>query len=322
MDNAPTPGRTFDAVGVGRAVYDRALLVEKHPEVDQKTVALDRWQGSGSPVPNALCQLAMWGWRTTLQAGIGGDVEGERIRAELDRIGVHTESLQVRSTALTPSASIWVEKKSGRRTIVLDRDLAPLSPDELSSEAISTARCLLLDGWETEAALEAAKIARDNEVDVVLDAGHVRDRMDDLLAVTDWLIVPVSFTRDYFGNVDMFVATRELLARGPAGAAKGVIITNGAGGSVALARGCDPTWMTAYPVKAVDTTGAGDIFHAGFIHGLLMGWTFDACVRWASAAAALSTTALGARGTLPTREEVLSLLRVHQADGGFEELTA
>lgn len=322
MDKSLTLSNTFDVVGVGRAVYDHSLLVDKHPESNQKTVALDRWHGSGSPVPNALCQLAGWGWRTSLIAGIGDDQEGARIAEELTRTGVNTESLKTRSSSRTPTASIWVEQKTGHRTIVLDRDLAPLSPNELSSSAISNARCLLLDGWETEAALSAAKIAHDNEVEVVLDAGHVRPKIDELLALSSWIIVPVSFVRDYFENLDLFVVARELLAKGDADTIKGVIITNGAGGCVAIKKDGEAQWHPSYPVKAVDTTGAGDIFHAGFIHGLLREWDLESCVRWAAASAALSITALGSRGNLPAKEDVVNLLRENGAVGDIKELDA
>ena len=180
-DNKSTVHSSFDIVGVGRSVLDRALLIDKHPEVNQKIIALDRWQGAGSPVPNALCQLSCWGWSASLQAVVGNDPEGEQIRSDLSGSDVHVDSLKVRTTSRTPTASIWVEKKTGHRTIVLDRDLAPLLTDELSLGLISSARCLLIDGWETEATLEAARIARDNDVEVVLDAGHVRDQMADLL---------------------------------------------------------------------------------------------------------------------------------------------
>jgi sulfofructose kinase len=317
MDKTPTVPITFDVIGVGRSVYDRSLMVDTHPEVNQKTVALDRWQGSGSPVPNALCQLSRWGWKTSLQAVIGDDHEGEQIRRDLNEEGVHIDSLKVRSSTRTPTASIWVEKGSGHRTVVLDRDIAPLSRADLSSDAISSARCLLLDGWEAEAAIEAAKIARLNDVDIVLDAGHVREQMDDLLDLCSWIIVPVSFTRDYYGNQDMFVSARELSKRSNV---KGVIVTNGAGGCVAMEAGGEPMWFPSCSIQAVDTTGAGDIFHAGFIHGLLKGWSFNNRIRWAAGAAALSVTTFGTRGKLPTREEVLELLHSQQPDGGTEEL--
>ncbi|GBE29306.1 putative sugar kinase YdjH [bacterium BMS3Bbin04] len=170
--------------------------------------------------------------------------------------------------------------------------------------------------------MSAAKIAHDNEVEVVLDAGHVRPKIDELLALSSWIIVPVSFVRDYFENLDLFVAARELLAKGDADTIKGVIITNGAGGCVAIKKDGEAQWHPSYPVKAVDTTGAGDIFHAGFIHGLLREWDLESCVRWAAASAALSITALGSRGNLPAKEDVVNLLRENGAVGDIKELDA
>jgi sulfofructose kinase len=53
---------------------------------------------------------------------------------------------------------------------------------------------------------------------------------------------------------------------------------------------------SAYCVPVVDTTGAGDVFHAGFIYGLLQGWSLERQLDFACAAAALNCTAAGARG--------------------------
>ena len=294
----------MDVVGVGRAVMDYCLLVEKYPEVDQKTVALDRFYGSGSPVPNALCQLAHWGLSSHLIAAIGGDMDGEQFRTDVRGYGVETAGLIVREQEMTPRAFLWVEKKSGRRTIVLDRDIAPLSPDELPSGIFESSHFLLIDGVEADAAIEAARLTHAAGGQVMLDAGNVRDRMEEQLEHTDWLIVPIAFIRAWFGSVDLFQAAQDLCDLGP----RAVVITNGAAGCVAAWDG-QVQWFPAYRVDSVDSTGAGDMFHAGFLYGLSKKWTIPACVKWASATGALATTALGGRGCMPDVNEVYSLLQ-------------
>jgi sugar/nucleoside kinase (ribokinase family) len=64
----------------------------------------------------------------------------------------------------------------------------------------------------------------------------------------------------------------------------------------------------AYRVPVVDTTGAGDTFHAGFIYGMLQGWTLERQLDFACAAAALNCTAVGARGGLRTVETIEDLM--------------
>jgi sulfofructose kinase len=86
-----------------------------------------------------------------------------------------------------------------------------------------------------------------------------------------------------------------------------VVATLGAGGALA---GCDDqlTFAPAFPVPVVDTTSAGDVFHAGVIHGILHHWPLADTLRFASAAAALTCTAVGGRAALPTLEAVRARL--------------
>ncbi len=298
--------RRWDVIGVGRAVYDRAVLLPKYPEADEKTEAVDRFEGAGSPVPNALAQLAVWGRRTKLVAHIGDDAEGERVVEDNASLGVDVADVRRLPGRRTPRAYLWVEQGSGRRTVVLDRDIAPLSPADLPLAELERCRALLIDGWEADAALAAARAVRAAGGLVVLDAGNIRPRTDEQLAVADVIAVPVAFARTYYGSRDLFDVARDLRGRG----AEFAVVTNGAGGCVA-AWGDEVLWMPAYPAEVVDTTGAGDIFHAGLLHGLLNGWPHEATVRWASAAASLAVRALGGRGKLAGAEEVADLLRRH-----------
>jgi sulfofructose kinase len=294
----------FDVVGVGRAVMDYCVLIEQYPEPDEKTEAVDRFYGSGSPVPNALCQLAVWDHNTSLVAKVGDDSDGTLFIDQVKSLGVNCEHVTRSSLERTPRAHIWVTKSSGSRTIVLDRDIAPLSQDLLPSTILERSNFLLLDGYEADVAIRAAQIVHVAGGEVILDAGNIRPRMEEQLALADWVIVPLAFAKAYFDGMDLFDVVRDLLSKG----AKGAIVTNGAAGSVSGVAGGNVEWIGSYPVKVVDTTGAGDIFHAGIIHGLINGWDLADTIKWASAAGALATTKLGGRGMLPTKSEVSALL--------------
>ena len=87
------------------------------------------------------------------------------------------------------------------------------------------------------------------------------------------------------------------------------IITNGPGGCVAAWEN-NVNWFPAYkPAKTVDSTGAGDLFHAGLLHGILKNWDVADCVSWAAATAALSLGGFGGRGFLPDVLEVEQFLK-------------
>jgi len=295
--------KQYDVVGVGRAVYDYTVLVERYPENNTKTEAIDRFEGGGSPVPNALCQLSVWGWNTSLGAIVGNDYHGTRFIEDTSRYGVHIDKVKMLENQRTPCAFLWVEKNSGKRTIVLDRDIAPLSPNDLPYSELKSCRSLLIDGWEADAALEAASLVRKAGGKIMLDAGNVRQRMDELLSSVNWIVVPQAFHQAFYGDIDFHKALLDLRKRGTELA----IITNGS-------KGCTAAWedkiehFPAYDADIVDSTGAGDIFHAGILHGLLKKWAIPDCIRWASAAATLATGKLGGRGRLPGEKDTALIL--------------
>lgn len=298
-----SPLESGKIIGVGRAVYDHSLLLDHYPDEDEKTVSIDRFHGSGSPVPNALSLLARWGHDTLLVAVIGDDSTGSLFMEDLRQLKVSSEYVITREQEVTPCAYIRVNRTNGSRSVVLDRTIAPLTVDELPSNVLRQSQVLLIDGWETDAAIQAATTVREASGKVMLDAGDIRPRMEELLSVTDWLIVPLAFAQNYQRNANLFELAQHLRNQGPELA----IITNGTGGCVAS--WLDQTkWFPAFSVPTVDSTGAGDCFHAGMIHGLLNQWDIPDCIRWASAAAAINTTALGGRGKLASIEEVEALL--------------
>ncbi|MBZ0264485.1 hypothetical protein K8I28_07435 [bacterium] len=299
-------------LGVGRAVYDLVVVVPKYPEVDSKGNAIDRFRGTGSPVPNALSQLSLWGHDTSLVATIGNDYYGKLIKIELESTQVRSEHLKILADSETPTAHIWVEEKTGKRTIVLDRTIASLSPQDLPSDEIEQCDALLIDGWETEAAIEVAHEVRRNGGRVMLDAGAVRDRMETLLGLTDWIVVPVAFAKEFLKGQDLFEAVNNLRNFGSDLA----IITNGAGGCVA-SWDDSTTWFPAFKTDTVDTTGAGDVFHAGIMHGMLNTWKMEQVIQFASAAAAIATTKLGGRGKLPIVQEIAKFLTNRKVDSSF-----
>ncbi|MBD3165240.1 hypothetical protein GF324_01460 [bacterium] len=296
----PAGNMRWDVSGFGRICYDRAFLVESYPDPNTKTTSIDRYRGFGSPVPVALAQLSVWGRSTLLCAAMGDDDESRYIRSELLTYDIDTRYTYSDSTAQTPTAFLVVEKSSGKRTVVLDRSLAPMSVKDLPFQEFEQSRMLLLDGWDAEANIHSAKRAREAGVKVMMDLGNVRPAMQDQLSHIDWAVASLNFAKEYYPEADLFEATRRLRDTGPEVA----MITNGSGG-VVVSWGDRVEWMPSYPAETViDTTGAGDVFHAGLVHGILERWDIPRCVQWAASAASLSVQAMGARGRLPSTEEV------------------
>jgi ribokinase len=126
----------------------------------------------------------------------------------------------------------------------------------------------------------------------------MREGMLNLLAVSDYFIASRTFARSFSPDSDPPKVCTELARAGPGVAC----VTLGDRGYAAIING-KPVERPAYPVDAVDTTGCGDIFHGGFIYGLINNWGTPACFDFAAWAAAMITRKLGGRASIPAPSE-------------------
>jgi len=127
-------------------------------------------------------------------------------------------------------------------------------------------------------------------------------RSEELISKVDFLITSANFPPDFTGIADpieSLLALRDYCDGFLA-------VTLGAQGAMAVV-GNECIRFPAFKVHAVDTTGAGDIFHGGFIYGLLQNWPLERIISFANAAAGLNCTHLGARSGIPPLAEILQL---------------
>ncbi len=278
----------FDVFGLGACALDRLAPVDDYPPVDQKLLVDEVVDQCGGVVATALVALARWGRSCALSAVLGDDPEGEILRADLEREGVDTSGLLVRPGHRSQAAFITAERETGRRNIFWWRPTGPAPrPDELPP---LEARVFLGDGLYAEASVAAAQRAGR----VVVDAGSVREGTLALLPHADVVLASERFARDYAGADDPEGACRKLRELG----VKVAGVTLGERGYVA-AYGNTLVRRPAYEVDAVDTTGCGDIFHAGYVHGMLSGWPPERCLDFGAWAAGQAATALGGRAGIP-----------------------
>ena len=240
-------------------------------------------------------------------AGVGDDEVGKLIcegfRAELVdllRIGIIPGG---RSSV----SYVMVDPQKGTRTKFPYRDSLPaICWDKEKKQAIASAKVLHLDGTQYENALSAAKIAKENGILVSLDGCSMQKENEKnraLAAMSDILIMNARYPYRVAGTDNLEDALRYFGSLGP----KTVISTAGSTGCAALLEG-KIIRFPSFPVKAVDTTGAGDVFHGAFLARTLEGADTVECIRYASAASALKCTQIGGRAGIPTRAEVLHFL--------------
>ena len=295
----------MDVVGLGYCNWDYLGIVDRIPEFDAPVRDMaDFLEAGGGPVATALVALARLGVRTGHLGVLGDDEPGSKIRRALEEEGVDVCRLRVQHGARSKVSLVLVEAATGRRSIVCYRG----THDELrlqdgDREYVTAARFLHLDGNQMGAAITAAHWMREAGGTVVLDANKPRAHLDELLPLVDVLITNSTFPEAYTGHENLSRAQHELMGAG----SSMIVTTLGEDGCVCrTADSC--VRVPGFAVDVVDTTGAGDAFHGGFIYGLLRGWRVRRSARFAGAVAALSCTALGGRSALPRLQDVEAFL--------------
>ena len=289
----------FDVVGFGFNTVDHVCVVDR-PRLDGKTRARDYRVLPGGQVPTALVALQRWGLRTAYVGPLGDDAGGRLQRVSLHEAGVDLRGVRPRPGIGSHTSLILVDAVTGERAITWHRPPAlALRADVLDPALCAAGRALLLDAADADTALPAAAAARDAGRLVMLDVDEPGPRTRALLAHTDAAIVGDGFPQRHTGVADLGAALRRMAAEGP----RLVVATLGPGGALAC-HGGRVEHVPAVRVPVVDTTSAGDCFHAGALYGLLHGWEAPRALRFAAAAAALACTRLGGRSSVPELAEV------------------
>ena len=288
-----------DVVGIGENSVDLVYRVPQLPGAGQKARVTSCRRLLGGQVATTLCTCAALGLKTRYIGTFGNDEHGRLIRSELEQRGIDTSRSVVRY-APNRHALILVDERTGERTVAWQRDSSLLfRPDDLASDALTGARVLHVDNVDEEVAIAAARLARTAGLIVTTDIDQVSERTADLVAAASFPVLAEHVPPALTGETEPKQALRALRRQH-----EGMLcVTLGARGSMLLA-GDQLFEATAFPIEAVDTTGAGDVFRGALIHSLLRGDQPDVMLRFANAAAALSCTREGAIGGIPTLEEI------------------
>jgi sulfofructose kinase len=292
-----------DVVGVGLNATDTLISVHGYPERGSKVESASVSVLPGGQVASAVIACQHWGLRTRYVGKLGDDPAAVLHREEFARSGVEAQIITARGCA--SHQSFILVDPSGERTVVRRQDeKLQLHAGELQREWISNARSLLVDGCDTAAAITAAEWARGARIPVVADFDEAYPRIEELMKNVDYLIVSRDFPQRFCGERDL-KNSLPLLHSGFE--CRLTAATLGSDGVLAW-DGRQFHHADAFQVPVVDTTGAGDIFHAGFIYALLQGWSLQRQLGFACAAAALNCTAHGARGGIRTVDEIEKLM--------------
>jgi sugar/nucleoside kinase (ribokinase family) len=251
--------------------------------------------------------LQRLGLKTAYAGRFGSDEDGRFGLRAIQSEGVNLDFVETIDGADNQVAFIIIDARSGERTIIWDRDdRLSYRTDEAPIELASRGRILHLDAHDPSACAVMAMAAHESGAIVTADIDNIYEGLPALLPLIDVLITSSAFPHRMTGIHDTRASLVEMKAR--YGCAI-VGVTLGAKGALIYCEG-ELIESPAFEVPGGcrDTTGAGDAFHAGFIHGMLRDEDLESCMKLGNAVAALKCRSLGGRAALPTAEELNAFL--------------
>jgi sulfofructose kinase len=303
----PSGSKSFDVVTLGLNSIDFVAVVAEYPASNSKQRLQRFAQLPGGQMATASAICARLGWRASYIGVFGDDGAGQMARESLLAERVDLQASWTAVGATNQFAVVVVDARSGARTVLWDRHPGlTMDPARIAKSAIEAGRILVVDCQETAAATAATRYARAAGIPTIIDVERVRPGINDLLQQIDVIIAAQSFPTELTGYED---TGRALEAMAREFDAPIVCVTLGEHGSLARAAGREIR-TPGFAVDCVDTTGAGDAFRGGFAAGCLRApdGELDDVLAYANAVAALNCRALGARGAMPTADEVEQLL--------------
>lgn len=288
-------------IAVGHAALDYVYRIDKFPSSATKMRALDHVTSGGGMAANAAAAIARLGADVSLWARIGDDPAGGIIRNQLHAVGVGVSHVRAFHGVPSATAAVIVDGRGERLVVSEDDHEFPLAADWLPISDIDAADAVVSDLTWLEGTVVAFSAARDRDVPTILDIDlNSGQLLAKVIGLADFAIFSAPAFRKFLeGGSD-----EDRLSRLVGSGIRHAGVTLGAQGYLWAARGGEHGRQPAFPVKVVDTTGAGDAFHGAFAWCVAAGYADQECARFASAVAAMSCTGLGARSGLPTREDV------------------
>ena len=269
-----------------------------------KVRILSSYTAYGGQVATAMAACASLGLRARYLGPVGSDPSAAGLLEALSGRGVDVTHVIPRESP-TRFAVILVQESTGDRFVLWNREEAlNVRPEELGPAHIAGARIVHVDATDALAALRLADIALGAGALVTTDVDQVSEANVRLITAATTPIVAEHVPREVTGEGQIENALRRM--RQPH--QRAVCVTLGERGSAAL-DGDEFVHVPARHVHAVDTTGAGDIFRAGFIYGLVQRWPIRQILEFANTTAAVACTRPGAMASVPTLAEVQAFIR-------------
>ena len=293
-------------VGIGSTVYDTLMVVDGFPQEDTKMQGVETKVQGGGPCATALVAAQKLGVTTAYMGTIGDDPFGTFMMDDMKKWNVNTDYVKVVPDTVSFHAVVVLNQQTASRTCVWNKGtVAAPTAEDLNEDVIKNAKVLHLDGHMLDAAIYAAKKCKEWGVKVSHDAGGTYPNIEKLMEYVDWLIPSEEFALKMTGAATAEEAAQKLYDTYHP---ELVVLTQGVKGGILL----DEKGMRhydSYKVEVKDSNGCGDTFHGAFVAGKIHGLSNDDACKYASAAAAIKCTRLGARYGMANDQECRAFLK-------------
>ena len=288
---------------IGNAAYDVTLPVNNYPVENQKNrIDGEKVECGGGSASNCAYLLSMWGVDTYFAGVVGNDYYGDQIKKEFEKIGVNMKYLETRDDIRTTSSYIITNLGDATRTILTDKSknavMTKMDIDDDDFDAI------LLDGYEPDFAKEAIK--KNPKAKKIIDAGSLRENTIELAKMVDYVVCSHDFAEQYtkskidFNDMKTLIDIYDKLKRE---FKNNIIITLEDKGCFTYDDGYK--MVPSIKVEAVDTTGAGDIYHGAFTYCVAHDYDILTTMKISNITGALSITRMGGRNSIFPLEEIM-----------------
>ncbi|MEL7331847.1 MAG: PfkB family carbohydrate kinase [Cyanobacteria bacterium J06560_2] len=275
---------------IGVTTLDCIYQAEHPPAANEKVVALKSLMVAGGPATNAAVAFAQLGRQnqSLLASVLGEHSLVELLREDLQGQGVTLADLLPSRVGPPPVSSIVVSAGSGDRAIISrSAEDSQLSADQISEDILQDIDIVLIDGHQMAVSAQVAQWAKAKQIPVVVDAGSWKPNFETVLAFSDVVVASANFyPPDCVDRAAVFAYLKSHSVS-----------------KIAITQGHDPILYTegdtvesieVPQVRAIDTLGAGDIFHGAFCHFFLT-HTFEETLMKASRVASFSCQHWGTR---------------------------
>jgi len=301
----------YDVVGFGGITLDYLCYVDHLARNDKVSFIKEVNYSVGGCVPTALTTIQRLGDTTTFISRIGNDWMGNRILEKLKKEGLGCEEVKYDKKITSSFSFVQIEKNTGERAISYYPGASEaIIFDSKSRDLIDSSKALIIDGLITNEDIKAAEYANKVGKPVLLDANIIFKNTNKLLPYIDYLVSSENFLYEYSNSQDIKSSLKKIKKDFNT---EVLITTLGRKGSVVLLNN-EIVYIEAFNVDAIDTTGAGDVYHGGFLFGILKGWDIKDIMIFSSAVAALKCTSYGGWKGIPDMGSVICFLEKRKID--------